>query len=169
MLRPNNETGTAMDEKPGSTLPGICEVSKIAQSILSELDRVRGTKLTLTLDIDAETAVAGRRRRAVHRMIGSAHARKPPAPSASASNLSYPRRAVCAYDDAHGRHAALRRGHLALAASCGPRRAQPSASVAPRSSSAGMPRRRTTGRRRSALRSRWAIAGWTCTAAVVGT
>jgi hypothetical protein len=26
----------------------------IAQSILSELDRVRGTKLTLTLDIDAE-------------------------------------------------------------------------------------------------------------------
>src|SRR6516164_3444562 len=32
------------------------QVSNIAQSILSELDRVRGTKLTLTLDIDAETA-----------------------------------------------------------------------------------------------------------------
>jgi hypothetical protein len=31
------------------------QVSNIAQSILSELDRVRGTKLTLTLDIDAET------------------------------------------------------------------------------------------------------------------
>jgi len=30
------------------------QVSNIAQSILSELDRVRGTKLTLTLDIDAE-------------------------------------------------------------------------------------------------------------------
>ena len=32
------------------------QVSNIAQSILSELDRVRGTKLTLTLDIDAQTA-----------------------------------------------------------------------------------------------------------------
>ena len=32
------------------------QVSNIAQSILSELDRVRGAKLTLTLDIDAETA-----------------------------------------------------------------------------------------------------------------
>jgi len=32
------------------------QVSNIAQSILSELDRVRGTKVTLTLDIDAETA-----------------------------------------------------------------------------------------------------------------
>jgi hypothetical protein len=32
-------------------------VSQIAQSILSELDRVRGTTITLTLDIDAETAV----------------------------------------------------------------------------------------------------------------
>jgi len=32
------------------------QVSNIAQSILSELDRVRGTKLKLTLDIDAETA-----------------------------------------------------------------------------------------------------------------
>jgi hypothetical protein len=32
------------------------QVSNIAQSILSELDRVRGTKITLTLDIDAETA-----------------------------------------------------------------------------------------------------------------
>jgi hypothetical protein len=32
------------------------QVSNIAQSILSELDRVRGTKMTLTLDIDAETA-----------------------------------------------------------------------------------------------------------------
>lgn len=31
------------------------QVSNIAQSILSELDRVRGTKMTLTLDIDAET------------------------------------------------------------------------------------------------------------------
>jgi len=31
------------------------QVSNIAQSILSELDRVRGTKLRLTLDIDAET------------------------------------------------------------------------------------------------------------------
>jgi predicted AAA+ superfamily ATPase len=31
------------------------QVSNIAQSILSELDRVRGTRLTLTLDIDAET------------------------------------------------------------------------------------------------------------------
>jgi len=32
------------------------QVSNIAQSILSELDRVRGTTLTLTLDIDAENA-----------------------------------------------------------------------------------------------------------------
>ena len=32
------------------------QVSNIAQSILSELDRVRGTKMTVTLDIDAETA-----------------------------------------------------------------------------------------------------------------
>jgi hypothetical protein len=32
------------------------QVSNIAQSILSELDRVRGTKLTLTLDVDAESA-----------------------------------------------------------------------------------------------------------------
>jgi hypothetical protein len=32
------------------------QVSNIAQSILSELDRVRGTRMTLTLDIDAETA-----------------------------------------------------------------------------------------------------------------
>jgi hypothetical protein len=32
------------------------QVSKIAQSILSELDRVRGTTVTLTLDIDAETS-----------------------------------------------------------------------------------------------------------------
>jgi hypothetical protein len=32
------------------------QVSNIAQSILSELDRVRGTKVTLTLDIDAETS-----------------------------------------------------------------------------------------------------------------
>jgi hypothetical protein len=32
------------------------QVSNIAQSILSELDRVRGTKLKLTLDIDAETS-----------------------------------------------------------------------------------------------------------------
>jgi hypothetical protein len=32
------------------------QVSNIAQSILSELDRVRGTRVTLTLDIDAETA-----------------------------------------------------------------------------------------------------------------
>jgi hypothetical protein len=31
------------------------QVSNIAQSILSELDRARGTRLTLTLDIDAET------------------------------------------------------------------------------------------------------------------
>jgi predicted AAA+ superfamily ATPase len=31
------------------------QVSNIAQSILSELDRVRGTRMTLTLDIDAET------------------------------------------------------------------------------------------------------------------
>ena len=31
-------------------------MSNIAQSILSELDRVRGTKMTLTLDIQAETA-----------------------------------------------------------------------------------------------------------------
>jgi hypothetical protein len=31
------------------------QVSNIAQSILSELDRVRGTKMKLTLDIDAET------------------------------------------------------------------------------------------------------------------
>lgn len=31
------------------------QVSNIAQSILSELDRVRGTRVTLTLDIDAET------------------------------------------------------------------------------------------------------------------
>jgi hypothetical protein len=30
------------------------QVSNIAQSILSELDRVRGVKITLTLDIDAE-------------------------------------------------------------------------------------------------------------------
>jgi hypothetical protein len=33
------------------------QVSNIAQSILSELDRVRGTRMKLTLDIDAETAV----------------------------------------------------------------------------------------------------------------
>ncbi|HZZ61311.1 MAG TPA: hypothetical protein VFE63_09075, partial [Roseiarcus sp.] len=32
------------------------QVSNIAQSILAELDRVRGTKITLTLDIDAETS-----------------------------------------------------------------------------------------------------------------
>jgi hypothetical protein len=32
------------------------QVSNIAQSILSELDRVRGTRMTLTLDIDAQTA-----------------------------------------------------------------------------------------------------------------
>jgi hypothetical protein len=32
------------------------QVSNIAQSILSELDRVRGIKLTLTIDIDAEAA-----------------------------------------------------------------------------------------------------------------
>jgi predicted AAA+ superfamily ATPase len=32
------------------------QVSNIAQSILSELDRVRGTRMKLTLDIDAETA-----------------------------------------------------------------------------------------------------------------
>jgi hypothetical protein len=32
------------------------QVSNIAQPILSELDRVRGTRMTLTLDIDAETA-----------------------------------------------------------------------------------------------------------------
>jgi hypothetical protein len=32
-------------------------VSQIAQSILSELDRVRGTTITITLDIDAETPV----------------------------------------------------------------------------------------------------------------
>jgi hypothetical protein len=32
------------------------QVSNIAQSILSELDRVRGAKITLTLDIDAEAA-----------------------------------------------------------------------------------------------------------------
>ena len=31
------------------------QVSNIAQSILSELDRVRGTNVTLTLDINAET------------------------------------------------------------------------------------------------------------------
>jgi hypothetical protein len=31
------------------------QVSNIAQSILSELDRARGTTITLTLDIDAET------------------------------------------------------------------------------------------------------------------
>ena len=31
-------------------------MSNIAQSILSELDRARGTTMTLTLDIDAETA-----------------------------------------------------------------------------------------------------------------
>jgi hypothetical protein len=31
-------------------------MSNIAQSILAELDRVRGTKITLTLDIDAEAA-----------------------------------------------------------------------------------------------------------------
>jgi hypothetical protein len=33
------------------------QVSNIAQTILSELDRVRGTRMKLTLDIDAETAV----------------------------------------------------------------------------------------------------------------
>jgi hypothetical protein len=32
------------------------QVSNIAQSILSELDRARGTTITLTLDIDAQTA-----------------------------------------------------------------------------------------------------------------
>jgi hypothetical protein len=32
------------------------QVSNIAQSILSELDRARGTTITLTLDIGAETA-----------------------------------------------------------------------------------------------------------------
>jgi hypothetical protein len=32
------------------------QVSNIAQSILSELDRVRGTRMKLILDIDAETA-----------------------------------------------------------------------------------------------------------------
>jgi hypothetical protein len=32
------------------------QVSNIAQSILSELDRVRGTRMTLTLDIAAEAA-----------------------------------------------------------------------------------------------------------------
>jgi hypothetical protein len=38
------------------------QVSNIAQSILSELDRVRGTRMTLTLDIDAEIgALAGAR------------------------------------------------------------------------------------------------------------
>jgi hypothetical protein len=31
------------------------QVSNVAQSILSELDRVRGTKISVTLDIDAET------------------------------------------------------------------------------------------------------------------
>ncbi len=31
------------------------QVSNIAPSILSELDRVRGTKMMLTLDIDAES------------------------------------------------------------------------------------------------------------------
>jgi hypothetical protein len=31
------------------------QVSNIAQSILSELDRARGTRITMTLDIDAET------------------------------------------------------------------------------------------------------------------
>jgi uncharacterized protein len=31
------------------------QVSNIAQSILSELDRARSTRITLTLDIDAET------------------------------------------------------------------------------------------------------------------
>ena len=31
------------------------QVSNIAQSILSELDRARGTKMTVMLDIDAET------------------------------------------------------------------------------------------------------------------
>jgi hypothetical protein len=31
------------------------QVSNIAQSILSELDRARGTKISMTLDIDAET------------------------------------------------------------------------------------------------------------------
>ena len=31
------------------------QVSNIAQSILSELDRAHGTKMTLTLDIDAES------------------------------------------------------------------------------------------------------------------
>jgi hypothetical protein len=32
-------------------------VSQIAQSILSELDRAKGTTITMTLDIDAETPV----------------------------------------------------------------------------------------------------------------
>jgi hypothetical protein len=34
------------------------QVSNIAQSMLSDLDRVRGTNLKLTLDIDAETNVS---------------------------------------------------------------------------------------------------------------
>jgi hypothetical protein len=43
----------------------------------------------------------------------------PPGPAgALASNLSYPRRAVCGYDDAHGRHTALAT-RIGLAASCG--------------------------------------------------
>jgi hypothetical protein len=40
-----------------SMLAARPQVSNIAQSILSELDRVRGTRMKLTLDIDAETAV----------------------------------------------------------------------------------------------------------------
>jgi hypothetical protein len=40
-----------------SMLAARPQVSNIAQSILSELDRVRGTRMKLTLDMDAETAV----------------------------------------------------------------------------------------------------------------
>ena len=47
---------TASMPRSRSTPSGRPQVSNIAQSILSELDRARGTRLTLTLDIDAETA-----------------------------------------------------------------------------------------------------------------
>ena len=47
------------------------QVSNIAQSILSELDRVRGTQLKLTLNIDAETPEGFRSARGYSRCLDS--------------------------------------------------------------------------------------------------
>jgi hypothetical protein len=64
--RPREATTAPPSGCPPAAPPLLCQdaldpnrptpqVSNIAQSILSELDRVRGTKLRLTVDIDAET------------------------------------------------------------------------------------------------------------------